>query len=226
MGKRISAVLTGLLFMAAAVFVVLNAVGVIPFRIWDYWPMIFVLVGVPGLFGRGGRIFSLGMIAVGSLLTLRNIGVAPFDSLAVWSGIVLPVLLAVIGLSIIASVFRVGKVGGKKIDRGTTDMKDVSVVFGEKNIDYSGIEFKGLDASCVFGSMVIDLRNAIIIENCTIEVSGVFGSVEILTSGNAVYSVTGSQIFGSVNGGNSGTMLGIPTVTVEANAVFGSVDVK
>ncbi|MBQ6796885.1 MAG: hypothetical protein IJP10_02610 [Clostridia bacterium] len=226
MGKKISAVLTGLLLIAAAVLFVLNSAGVISFSIGTFWPVILVAAGLPGLFEKGGRIFSLGLIAAGGLLLVRNLGVEPFAGLEVWKGIILPVLLCIAGISIIASVFRFGKVGESKSEIGSSDTKELSVVFGEKKVDYSGVEFSGIEVSCVFGSAELDLRNAIIPADCRIDASSVFGSLEIITGNNAKYTVTGSQVFGSVESKNCASGGDLPTVTVSGSAVFGAVEVK
>lgn len=226
MGKKVSAVLTGLLLIAAAVLFALNSAGVISVNIGTFWPIILIAAGFPGLFEKGGRIFSLGLIAAGGLLLARNFGVEPFASLEVWKGIILPVLLCIAGISVIASVFRFGKVGESTSEIGSSDAKEISVIFGEKKIDYSGIEFTGAEVSSVFGSAELDLRNAVIPADCRINASSVFGAITIITGNNAKYTVTGSQAFGSVESKNCAVGEGLPTVTVSGSAVFGAVEVK
>lgn len=87
---------------------------------------------------------------------------------------------------------------------------------------------KRLDSVAIFGSCLIDMRQADISpEGGHIEAVGLFGSVQILVPPGLNVRVNGVSIFGSATG--SGDIIGdsaAPWVEIEAVAIFGSVEVK
>jgi hypothetical protein len=87
---------------------------------------------------------------------------------------------------------------------------------------------KRLDSVAIFGSCLIDLRQADIPpEGGRIEAVGIFGSVQILVPPGLNVRVNGVSIFGSASG--SGDIIGdsdAPWVEIEGVAIFGSVEVK
>jgi len=87
---------------------------------------------------------------------------------------------------------------------------------------------KRLDSVAIFGSCLIDLRQADIPpEGGRIEAVGLFGSVQILVPPGLNVRVNGVSIFGSASG--SGDIIGdsdAPWVEIEGVAIFGSVEVK
>lgn len=87
---------------------------------------------------------------------------------------------------------------------------------------------KKLDSVAIFGSCLIDLRQADIIpEGGRIEAVALFGSVQILVPPGLNVRVSGVPIFGSVTG--SGDIIGdddAPWIDIEGVAIFGSVEIK
>ncbi|AEJ20296.1 DUF1707 SHOCT-like domain-containing protein [Gracilinema caldarium] len=87
---------------------------------------------------------------------------------------------------------------------------------------------KQLDSVAIFGSCLIDLRQADIPPvGGRIEAVGLFGSVQILVPPGLNVRVSGVSIFGSATG--SGDIIGdsdAPWVEIEGVAIFGSVEVK
>jgi hypothetical protein len=87
---------------------------------------------------------------------------------------------------------------------------------------------KRLDSVAIFGSCLIDLRQAgIPPQGGRIEAVGIFGSVQILVPPGLNVRVNGVPIMGSISG--MGDIVGDPAapwVDIEAVAIFGSVEVK
>ena len=102
------------------------------------------------------------------------------------------------------------------------------VVFSGKN-ELVNTEFYGMDAEAIFGGLTIDLRNAKIEENVSIDALAVFGGVDILVPANVTVKLSDVSLFGGCTnnrenwsfGGSAG-----PTVYVNATALFGGVEVK
>ncbi|MBE6759716.1 MAG: hypothetical protein E7554_06455 [Ruminococcaceae bacterium] len=231
MRKRISTIIIGLLVLAGCAWFVLDAMGCDIIQLESAWTLILIAIGFVGLFSPGGILFNLGLMLLGGGILARDnnwLGGA-LSQVKVWQMIV-ALLLAIIGLSIIGSALGIRKKHKKHINceaKICSDGGECSVMFGEESFVYTGQEFRGIELSGIFGSAHLDLRDAIIPEDCTIEANSVFGSIEIITDSNANYKVEGSGVFGSVNDSTSRPFIeGVPTVTIEASSVFGSVEVK
>lgn len=230
--KRISALIIGLLFLAGCAWFVLDAMGIELIQLESAWSIILIVIGFAGMFSGDGILFNIGLMLLGGGILARDNGWmgGALESVAIWQMIV-ALLLLVIGLSVIGGALGLNKHKWKKHVHVDCSVKggdgECSAIFGEQNFDYSGQEFRGVDLNGIFGSASVDLREAVINEDCTIEANSVFGSVEIITGSNANYKVEGTGIFGSVNDHTNRTHIeGVPTVTVEASAVFGSVEIR
>lgn len=225
--SKIFSVIIGLLFLAGAAVFVANQFFDMKLELFfdGWWTLFLIIPGFMGLFGRGTRIGGLGMILCGGCLLARAQGLLP-ETVSVWK-IIVACILVMIGLSIIAAAF--GFHGGSrrsKCDIPEGGSCDISAVFGERKVDYSGIEFCGGDVNGIFGSVELDMRGAVINSDCKLEANAVFGNVVILAGANARYAVSGTPIFGSVNDSSIQPDKELPTVTVNASSVFGSVEVK
>ena len=231
--KRISALIIGLLFLAGCAWFVLDAMGYQMVQLESAWSIILIAIGFAGMFSGDGILFNIGLMLLGGGILARDNGWlgGALAQVKVWQMIV-ALLLLIIGLSVIGGALGIKPRWKKHVHvdcsvKGGSGEGECSAIFGEQNFDYSGQEFRGVDLNGIFGSASIDLRDAVINEDCTIEANSVFGSVEILTGSNANYKVEGTGIFGSVNDHTNRTHIeGVPTVTVESSAVFGSVEVK
>ncbi|MBQ4312942.1 MAG: hypothetical protein IJC18_01910 [Clostridia bacterium] len=234
--KKFSAFVVGLLFLAgcaAYVAITFFNVPIAPY-LSGWWTLFLIVPGLFGVFTRGSRIGAFGLMMFGVGLLLReqdkanNIFGGTVASVGFWE-IFIAVLLLVIGLTIISSVFRIGKRRNHAVTLNAScssdSETDVSCVFSSREVDYRGKVFSGGEYSNVFGSLEIDLRGAIIEGDCSIDVDNVFGKVTIYTDSAANYVVAGDQIFGSVSKPERAEVVGLPTVTVEADAVFGAVEI-
>jgi len=234
--KRIITAIIGLLFLVGCAWFITDAMGIEFVQINSAWAFILIAIGFINLFSGSGILFNGGLMLLGSGILVRDnswLG-GILEPVSTWQMIV-AILLLIVGLSIIGSALGLNKNKWKKHihshahkgHSGVCSGNDGTAVFGEQNFDYTGQEFRGIDLNGIFGSVTLDLREAIILEDCTIDANSVFGSVEILTGSNANYEVTGTGVFGSVdNDTRRQTVEGLPTVTVNAASVFGSVEVR
>ncbi len=235
--KRIITAIIGLLFLAGCAWFLADAMGLDFMQFESSWTFILIAAGFVGLFSGDGILFNIGLMLLGAGILVRDnnwLGGA-LSSVTVWQMIV-AILLLIVGLSVLGAALGIKRrkirkhvhaaCSGSKTS-GSCSSGENTAVFGEQTYDYSGQEFRGVELNGIFGSVTLDLRDAIILEDCTIEANSVFGSVEILTGSNANYEVGGTGVFGTVNDTirrerNSE----LPTVTIQGSAVFGSVEVR
>ncbi len=235
--RRVITALIGLLVLAGCAWYFSDAMGYELARIESAWTIILIAIGFVNLFSGNGILGSLGLMIVGGGILVRDNGWlgGVLEPVSVWQMIAAVVML-IIGLSILGSALGIRKKhrhihsGAHVHNHGktrTADGGEANVIFGEQCYRYDGMVFSGVDVSGIFGSAVLDLRGAVIDSDCTIEANGVFGAVEIITDSHFNCKVEGTGVFGSVNDHTNHQYIeGLPTVTVTANAVFGSVEVR
>lgn len=104
-----------------------------------------------------------------------------------------------------------------------------SAVFAGRDIRVDNSGFYGANLSALFGGIDLNLKNAIIRKNVTIEVKAVFGGIDIVLPSNVRVVVDVTPILGGVNNGTR-TPLGAdentPTVYIKGTCLFGGVEVK
>ena len=112
---------------------------------------------------------------------------------------------------------------------GDTDKIVCSAVFSGRDIRVDNSRFNGADLSALFGGIDLNLKNAVIQRNVTVEVKAVFGGIDILMPSNVRVVVDVTPILGSVENGTR-TPLGAdentPTVFIRGTCLFGGVEVK
>jgi len=120
---------------------------------------------------------------------------------------------------------------GGQFDQNAGDGDKVicSAVFAGREIRVDNSLFQGADLTAMFGGIDMNLKNAIIQKNVTIEVKAIFGGVDIIMPSNVRVVVDVSTIFGGVDNGTR-TPLGAdentPTVFIKGTCIFGGVEVK
>lgn len=112
---------------------------------------------------------------------------------------------------------------------GTMDKIVCSAVFSGRDIRVDNSEFCGADLSALFGGIDLNLKNAVIRRNVTIDVKAVFGGIDILMPANVRVVVDVTPILGGVENGTR-TPLGAdentPTVFIRGTCLFGGLEVK
>ena len=112
---------------------------------------------------------------------------------------------------------------------GTMDKIVCSAVFSGRDIRVDNSEFTGADLSALFGGIDLNLKNAVIRRNVTIDVKAVFGGIDILMPAGVRVVVDVTPILGGVENGTR-TPLGAdentPTVFIRGTCLFGGLEVK
>lgn len=226
--KKFTNILWGLLFITLGIIIGLNSFGItnINFFFDGWWTLFIIIPCTIELFRSRDKTGNLIGIAVGVALLLACQGILTFDML--WK-LALPVILVIIGLSLVFKDALFGKKSSafkrNSDKKGQEDAHFAS--FSTKNIKYDNQIFYGNDLTAVFGSVVCDLRNAIIDEDVIINANATFGGVEIIVPENVNVDIKSTAIFGGVEDKRRvGTIANAPTVFVSGMCLFGGVDIK
>ncbi len=112
---------------------------------------------------------------------------------------------------------------------GVEDKIVCAAVFAGRDIHVDNSSFSGADLSAVFGGIDMNLKNAVVTRNVTIEVKAVFGGISLIMPPNVRVVVEVTPILGGVDNGTR-TPLGAdentPTIYVRGTCIFGGVDIK
>lgn len=225
--KKASKIIWGIVLVAAGALFALNALEITSIDVFfDGWWTLFIIVPcVVGLFTEQDKTGNLIGIAVGVFLLLACQDIISFKIL--WK-LLVPAVIVIVGLKMVLSgIFgrKVDEAIGKLKKENSGKVKSGCAVFSGCDMNYDMEEFEGAELTAVFGGVKCDLRKALIQKDCVIEVSAIFGGIDILVPDNINVKVGANCIFGGVSNNNA-SVNGAPTVYISGLCLFGGVEVK
>lgn len=227
--KKTTSILWGCVLVALGVILGINALGIARIDIFfpGWWTLFIIVPCVISLFGNDSdKTGDLIGVVVGVCLLLACQGVVRFDIL--WR-LLLPVILILIGLSIIFKDVLRGKITKevKKL-RGKSGMKEYWATFGGQNVNFAKEKFEGCRLEAVFGGIKCDLREAKIEEDVLIRASAIFGGVTIFVPEDVNVQVVATSMFGGTDNKRAKKVQDEDkkTIYIESTSVFGGVEIK
>lgn len=217
--------LIGLLLIILGALFLLDAFTSLDFgrMVGDWWPVIFIIVGLIKLKGQNrGSAFTF--IIVGVLLLLLTKDVLEWHDI----GRFWPLILILIGLSLVF------KGRGKRwnfINESTvgTDYLHSNAIFGGAENLVNSQNFKGGEVIALFGGIELDMREAKISpEGCKINVTALFGGVELMVPKDWKVIVSGTPIFGGIDNKSRGDAGkdSSKEVYLHCTVLFGGIEIK
>jgi len=208
----------------------LNNLHIIYWREWfAYWPVILIAAGIVKLVDSAyaeGRVAGGILVGLGAIFLAQTLGFLQFRMRVMW-----PLLLIGLGLLLLFQRAHAWQPPDFWKDRTVkANVLNEVVIFGGGKRVVSAADFQGGTIQAIFGGLEIDLRHAGIAgESATLDVSAVFGGVEIKIpqSWNAV--VEGVGIFGGYADETmhpDSSVTGVKSLILKGAAVFGGVEVK
>lgn len=222
---KISNLLWGIVFIVVGLILGLNALEITNINLFfDGWWTFFIIVPCfIDLFKDEditGNVVGL-VIGLCLLLACNDL----IDFVLIWK-LMIPVILVLIGLSFIFKDTINSKVK-KEIKRlNKVNDNEYCATFGSQNVGFNDEEFNGCNLTAVFGEIKCDLRDAVIKEDCVINVSAIFGSVTVLVPENIKIKVTSTPIFGGISNKVQNKKEGKVTLYLNGTCLFGGVDLK
>ena len=207
----------GLVLLTLGVFGILDATGTLDSAdtIDKWWPVAIIGLGLIGMWVE--RRVSLGpAIVVG-------IGVLLLADQQQWTDEDLfgPVLLILIGLVVLSGLWH------RRVEGGARESR--VVMFGGTKIKDRSEHFAHADVSAIFGGATLDLRDAHIDQEASVDALALFGGVDVVVPEGWRVSLGGTPIFGGCEDkteGDGELPADAPLLKVHATAIFGGVDVK
>ncbi len=241
--------IVGLIVIAVGVLFLLRNVGILYFDdIWQYWPVILIVIGISKLANTpSASQVSSGIIiaGLGTVFLLRNLGYIYGN---IWE-YVWPGILIAVGLSILVKHL---ERQGQGLDPGppppgtgtsfpTSSAFNASTsganylhaecVFSGTRQRLETQDFLGGKVTTIFGGAEIDLRGVgTKREEVSIKAEAVFGGIELWVPAHWHTIVRGTGVFGGFEDKTfpaaPGTSANAPRLIVTGSAIFGGVVVK
>ena len=231
----LSGIVIGALIVAIGLVILLDNLGIVHvYDIWRFWPLILIGFGVSRVLESrhpGGQVWGGLMVLIGVAFLLDNLHILIFDfdvSQLIWP-------LAVIGFGVFMLLRAMDR---RRILEGvptaastTTDgVLGSWAIFSSVKRKVDSQDFKGCEATAVFGEVKIDLRKAGIAgDQAVIEVNALFGGVDIRVPENWRVEMKGAGIFGAFEDKTVPPRVdpGVktPQLVITGTAVFGAAKV-
>ncbi len=226
--KNITRILWGIVLVAVGVLFGLRAMDLIEFDIFfeGWWTLIIIVPSFISLLTEKDKTGSLVGLLVGVVLFLANRDIISFATL--WK-LLVPMVIIVIGLGLIfKDVFnRKARDAVKQLNSMNRPVKQCTATFAGQKCAYPGEEFLGAELTAIFGKVDCDLRGALINSDTVVNVSCIFGGVDVYLPENVNVEMCVTPIFGGVSDKLSRPVIaGRPTVFINGSCMFGGVDVK
>lgn len=218
----ISHVWFALTLMVIGVLFGLEAVGVIDAgdAMSDWWPAFIMAAGLLQLlFGRPRHWFGPTLLIAASAIVLaRTTGVLSSIGPLLWAVIFFSLGLA---LAMRAATYR----------RTSADADWVNsfVMFGGREMASHSKHFRGGSVSSVFGGTELDLRDAELASDASLEVFSAFGATEVAVPYGWRVEMQGTPIFGGFENATAKDVdlaPDAPVLALDGVALFGAIEVK
>ncbi len=220
MRKNISLLFLGIVLVLFGVCWGGDAVGLWDFNLFfdGWWSLIFIILPVYGMMRHGVKWFDIAVLLFGIVALLSSVGIIDWEKIRL---LFFPALVILIGLSVIFSIFK--RKPSESFEREAASK--INATFTSNHRHFDGQVYEGGHVDAEFGGVELDLRNAVIDHDITMNVSAVFGDVKIWFPPNVHVIVDNSSVFGGVkNKVRENNALNVPVVRIRCCAVFGGIE--
>lgn len=226
-----SKILGGVFIIGFGVLVLLSQIGfAIPEQLLS-WEMILILVGIVSLVKhKFKKMFGLVLLVIGGIFMINDFYPYVIETRFIW-----PVLIIVFGVSIFFKAFKTKKkdvsytiLEDSPASESNEDFVNSTAFFGGVNKTVVSKNFKGAKISSVFGGTELNLTHADFENQAVIEISCVFGGINIIVPSHWKVHTEMTTMFGGIDDKrpvhlideNSGKML-----ILKGNCAFGGVEI-
>jgi len=224
--KKTTRILWGSILIAVGVIFALNALDVTNINLFfkGWWTLFIIVPCAIALFTQREKTSNIIGLSIGVILLLCCQGILSYTLL--WK-LALPAVIIIVGLHLMFTGMFGSKSGKviKNIKAQGRPVKTSCAVFSGCDLRYDGEVFEGANLTAVFGGVVCNLKNAIIEKDCVIQVTAVFGGIDILVPDGVNVKTSCTCIFGGTEN-KTAVHTNRPTVYVSGLCMFGGVEVK
>ena len=224
--KKRKDILWGLLLIVVGIIWGINSLGIVKIDIFfdGWWSLFIIIPCFIGLFSNEDKTGNIIGLLVGVILLLGMNDILDLDK--IWK-LIVPSIIVIIGLSLIFKNSFNSKVNDKinKLNKEKNSDDNYFAAFSGQDVNLSNKKFSGSDVTACFGSIKLDLREAIIEKDIVINASSIFGGINILVPEDVNIIVKSTSIFGGVTNKKENTN-SKKNIYINAICMFGGVDIK
>ena len=235
MKKDYSALIWGLVFVAVGIIFGGNALN-----IWDidvffpgWWTLFLIIPGLVSMVRYGFNWGSGVLVILGLILLFDALDIISSDIM--WK-LVFPLILVIIGISILTSFFRSGTkkniedeeyTKSKSYKYDSTQYPRYTAILGGGDYKNNTEDLKGVVSEAILGGLEIDLRDAKITEDIVLELTAVLGGIDIYIPDDVrVEIISGVPVLGGFEHKINRNALSGPKVRIKYTAVLGGIEIK
>jgi predicted membrane protein len=217
----------GIVILIIGLIFLLNNIGILDIGFGSIWlPLLLIVIGLWQVIGGAHRrtFGPILLISLGLLWLLNNLGILEWSVL--W-----PLLLILIGAWFLIKKTIHFPFKGKNISR---DEINLFALFGGSETKVESQNFRGGNATAVFGGIDVDLREAGLAEGdppqAEIVLTAIFGGAEVRVPENWSVIIKGTPILGGIEDARKRSTPKSsevpPTLLVRAFVMFGGIEVR
>ena len=220
-------VILGVLVIAMGMLFLLDNLAIWDFhRAIQFWPMVFIVVGVVKLFDTSssdGYLLGAVFILVGVLMMLNRLGYIYFSWRTVW-----PLLLIALGGSVLYKAVTGRRLIGSPLKEvaGSDDVVDVTAILGGFERRITSPDFKGGEVTAIMGGCSLDMRGSQIATEAVLNVFVIFGGITIKCPPDWTVVLHGTPIMGGFDEKTAPPLDNSKRLIVRGYAIMGGVEVR
>jgi hypothetical protein len=220
-------VILGVLVIAMGMLFLLDNLAIWDFhRAIQFWPMVFIVVGVVKLFDTSssdGYLLGAVFILVGVLMMLNRLGYIYFSWRTVW-----PLLLIALGGSVLYKAVTGRRLIGSPLKEvaGSDDVVDVTAILGGFERRITSPDFKGGEVTAIMGGCSLDMRGSQITSEAVLNVFVIFGGITIKCPPDWTVVLHGTPIMGGFDEKTAPPPDNSKRLIVRGYAIMGGVEVR
>jgi predicted membrane protein len=233
-------ILWGALIAVIGLALLVDNLNIFPgIRLYRFWPIILVVIGLMNIACRSGRFFGVILLILGAMFQLNELGYAHFGWNQIW-----PIVLISVGLLVMWSSLearrRLASPQSSNNEASATasvgdsrDLLNEVAIFGGVDRRVVTHDFRGGAINAIFGGVELDLSHAEMIQpQAELEVNAIFGGVELRVPDEWRVVSRNQAIFGGYDD-KTGTS-DLPdnpdsprkTLILTGSVIFGGVEIK
>jgi len=218
-------IIWGILLIVIGIIIGLNSLGLADINIFfdGWWTLFIIIPSLIDIIKEPTKTGNYLWLALGIVLLLCAQGILSFK---VVGKLIFPAILVCIGLSILLKDKVEAKVKEKIKSLNEDGLEEYYATFSGQEINPKGEEFKGASLNAAFGGIDLNLTETQIQKDTLINVTSVFGGIDIKVPSNVNVKVKSTSIFGGVDNKVKKYNESLPTIYVKAFCLFGGADIK
>ena len=196
-----SGIVIGAIIVLVGLALLLDNMGIVRFHdLWQYWPVFLIVYGVSRILSCqaiSSLVWGGGVALIGALILLDNLDIIQFNFDLIWPLVIIAFGLAMLVRALDRKRYLEGSVSKDAPAVKSEPVLNIVAVFSGSRRVIDTPDFRGGEIVAIFGGVRLDLHRATItLDKAVLDITAVFGGVEIRVPENWSVQTKGVGIFG------------------------------